>query len=98
MRWSDRDNNLYLMSFGDTRMGRLDAEPTWPKTSVAQGLDDANGPLEAAPRPVRRPEPAVVRRICRWAVRGRRVFCPQPPGRRGRAKPLNANKIEQELG
>jgi len=28
---SDKDNNLYLMSFGDTRIGRLDA-----KTNVAQ--------------------------------------------------------------
>ena len=66
---TDKNNNVYMLEFGNTRIGMLDA-----KTNEAQDLDDAVPALAAAARPVRRPGPAVVRRI--WRQRASRMFDP----------------------
>jgi len=61
---ADKDNNLYLMSFGDTRIGRLDAKTMGPRSGR---------PPMTRSRPRRGrfddQESAVVRRICRQSHR-----------------------------
>ena len=55
---TDHDNNVFMLEFGGTSIGRRNA-----KTGEVTIWLDADRRLAAAPRPLRRAEPAVVRRI-----------------------------------
>ena len=82
----DKDNNVYLLEYGNTRIGRVDA-----KTKAVQALGHADAALAPAPRPLRRPEPSVVRGIRRQRHRHVRSRHPADQGMEG------AHRLERAL-
>ena len=82
----DKDNNVYLLEYGNTRIGRVDA-----KTNVAQAWATPTPAIASAPRPLRRPGPSLVRGVRRQCHRHVRPRHPADQGMEG------ADRVERAL-